>query len=471
MRASIVGECESVATELAAGALGDRRLDARRDRLIERLTAHPDRGFPALCDDDAEVEALYRFLRNPRVSPERLLAPHVAATEGRCAAAGEVWVVHDTTDMVFAGEGPRAGLTRLPGGRHGFVVHATLAVAADGTRAPLGVLRLHPWVRPTPRPGKRDADRFKAADKESLHWRHGVAAVRTALGGTSIVHVMDRAADSYELLADWVAHGDRFIVRLTHDRVVEDAGRLSAALAEVPTVCQRDVPLARRADRHRTLSDRTRHPARASRVATLRIAGRAVALHRPPHAPGPATLTVHVVVVEEVGAPTGTEPVRWWLATTEPIATAAHLLRIVDGYRARWLIEEYFKALKTGCAYEKRQLESLATLRIALALLAPIAWQLLRLRHVGRAAPEEAATTVVSPRQLHLLGTTKAGARLRTEPSVAQAVAALARLGGHLRHNGPPGWLVLHRGLQKLRDMELGWIAAMTETSTRTDQS
>ena len=343
MRASIVGECESVATELAAGELGDRRLDARRDRLIERLTAHPDRGFPALCDDDAEVEALYRFLRNPRVSPERLLAPHVAATEGRCAAAGEVWVVHDTTDMVFAGEGPRAGLTRLPGGRHGFVVHATLAVAADGTRAPLGVLRLHPWVRPTPRPGKRDADRFKAADKESLHWRHGVAAVRTALGGTSIVHVMDRAADSYELLADWVAHGDRFIVRLTHDRVVEDAGRLSAALAEVPTVCQRDVPLARRADRHRTLSDRTRHPARASRVATLRIAGRAVALHRPPHAPGPATLTVHVVVVEEVGAPTGTEPVRWWLATTEPIATAAHLLRIVDGYRARWLIRNISK--------------------------------------------------------------------------------------------------------------------------------
>jgi Transposase DNA-binding/Transposase DDE domain len=450
----------SIRDELAAGGLGDRRLEARRDRLVARLEAHPDRGFPALCDDDAEVEALYRFLRNPRVSAEALLAPHVAATQARCATAGEVLVVHDTTDMVFPGDGPRTGLTRLPGGRHGFVVHAALAVAADGTRAPLGVLRLHPWVRRPPGPGKRDADRFKAPDKESLAWRDGVADVRAALGGARVVHVMDRGADSYELLAAWVAQRDRFIVRLTHDRLVADAPRLSTVLATAPTVCQREVPLARRSDRHRTLSDRTRHPARAGRLATLRIAGRAVTLRRPRPAPGPATLTVHVVVVEEVAAPVEVEPVSWWLATTEPIDTADQLLRIVDAYRTRWLIEEYFKALKTGCAYEKRQLESLQTLLIALALLAPIAWRLLALRYVARAHPDHAATTVLSRRQVHLLATTKAGAALRRAPSVAHALAAVARLGGHLPHNGPPGWFVLHRGFQKLRDMELGWIAA-----------
>ena len=259
-------------------------------------------------------------------------------------------------------------------------------------------------------------------------------------------------------------------MRLTHDRVVEDAGRLSAALAEAPTVCQRDVPFARRSDRHRTLSDRTRHPARDGRVATLRSPAGRWTLHRPPHAPGPATLTVHVVVVEEVEAPTGTEPVRWWLATTEPIDTAAHLLRIVDAYRTRWLIEEYFKALKTGCAYEKRQLESSQPYGSRWRC-----WRRLRGSSSGSASRARRARGGGDDRgvasALHLLGTTKAGARLRTEPSVAQAVAALARLGGHLRQNGPPGWLVLHRGFQKLRDMELGWIAAMTETSTRTDQS
>jgi hypothetical protein len=465
MAERVVGASEakrgrSIRDELAAGPLGDRRLDARRDRLIERLEAHPDRGFPALCEDDAEVEALYRFLRNPRVSAARLLAPHIAATQARCAEAGPVLVVHDTTDMVFPGEGTRAGLTRLPGGRHGFVVHAALAVAADGTRTPLGVLRLQPWVRGAPVPGKRDRDRYKAPTKESFEWRHAVADVRTALGGAQVVHVMDRGADSYELLADWVAQQDRFIVRLTHDRVVDEATRLSTALARAPTVCQRDVPLARRSDRHRTLSDRTRHPARDGRLATLRIAGQTVTVRRPTHASGPATLAVHVVLVEEVDAPASVEPVRWWLATSEPIDTADQLLRIVDAYRTRWVIEEYFKALKTGCAYEKRQLESLQTLLIALALLAPIAWRLLALRSVARAHPDHAATTVLSRRQVHLLGTTKAGALLRATPSVALALAALARLGGHLRQNGPPGWLVLHRGFQKLRDMELGWVAA-----------
>ena len=36
--------------------------------------------------------------------------------------------------------------------------------------------------------------------------------------------------------------------------------------------------------------------------------------------------------------------------TTEPIDTVEQVLRIVDWYRARWVIEEFFKALKTGCA-------------------------------------------------------------------------------------------------------------------------
>jgi hypothetical protein len=38
----------------------------------------------------------------------------------------------------------------------------------------------------------------------------------------------------------------------------------------------------------------------------------------------------------------------------------------------------------------------------------------------------------------------------------------LARLGGHLRQNGPPGWLTLGRGFRNFCEIERGWIAAMT---------
>ena len=109
---AVMADCGSVVNELAAGRLGDQRLDERRDRVLAVLEQQPDRGFPDACGNVAEVEAFYRFLRNPRVSLEAVVAPHVAATHARCAAIGEVLVLHDTTDMVFAGEATRPGLTR-----------------------------------------------------------------------------------------------------------------------------------------------------------------------------------------------------------------------------------------------------------------------------------------------------------------------------------------------------------------------
>jgi hypothetical protein len=182
----------------------------------------------------------------------------------------------------------------------------------------------------------------------------------------------------------------------------------------------------------------------------------------------PPSLTVHVVDVWEATPPAGEEPVTWRLMTTEPIDTVTQILQIVDWYRARWVIEEYFKALKTGCAYEKRQLESLDTLLVALALLAPIAWQLLLFRHLARHAPTAPATAVLSRQQLRVLRAAPQAVALSAAPTLEDALRAVARLGGHLRQNGPPGWLVLGRGMQKLRWMEAGWAAAKT---MRCDQS
>ena len=109
----VVAARRSLVEEMAGGELGDRRLHERRDRLVAVLEQHPDTGFPDACADDAEVEALYRFLRNPRISLSALIEPHIVATHARCAALGEVYVIHDTTDMVFAGEGVRSGLAPL----------------------------------------------------------------------------------------------------------------------------------------------------------------------------------------------------------------------------------------------------------------------------------------------------------------------------------------------------------------------
>lgn len=466
---SSVAVRSSLVAEMATGELGDQRLNERRDRLMTILEQHPDTAFPEACADDAEVEALYRFLRNRRVSLETLIEPHVVATQARCSALGEVLVIHDTTDMVFAGEGARQGLAALGKGRQGFWVHAALAVSADGLRAPLGVLSLVPFVRKLQVPGtrKNERARFEDPDKESRCWRDGIAAVRTRCGDAiETIHVMDRGADSYELFAAMIAQGDRFVVRLTHDRrvVTDDGpGTLHAATARAPVLCEQQVTVAPRRAGNRPLQARKKHPARDGRVATLQYAAQRLTLQRPQapqYAHLPPALAVQVVAVSEIAPPPGEEPIEWRLITTDPADTVDRVRRIVEWYRTRWMIEEFFKALKTGCAYEKRQLESLATLLVALALLAPIAWQLLLLRHLARLAPDGVATAVLSPRQLQVLHAAPAGARLGVTPTLRAALLAIARLGGHLKQNGDPGWLVLGRGMQKLLWMETGWVAA-----------
>ena len=177
-----------------------------------------------------------------------------------------------------------------------------------------------------------------------------------------------------------------------------------------------------------------------------------------------AELDVNVVHVIERDPPLGCEPVEWFLLTNQSIDTDELVLRVVDEYRTRWGIEEFFKALKTGCGYEKRQHESKHALLNALAISLPIAWALLLLRSASRDARtrDQPATEVFNPRQIEILRRKSQG-KLGPAPTVREAVLALARLfGGLLRGNGDPGWLVLARAYESLLLVELGWRLATT---------
>lgn len=458
----------SLREEMAASDLGDARLNARRNQLIAVLEQSPDKGFPEACTTDADTEALYRFLRNRRVSLPAVLEAHLAATATRCRALGEVLVIHDTSEMAFACEQPRRGLTPLGAHRQGFWWHTALAVSAEGLRAPLGLLTAATITRtPTAAPRVPWRERFRDAQKESRRWADGVDAVRRRLGNTAhAIHVMDREGDSYELLAALTGAHDRWIIRLHYDRLVTAAGgaaltRLSELRATLPVRGTEEVTVTPRRRENRV--QRLTFPAREGRVATVSFAAAQVTVRCPPdhrRSPLPATVTANVIFAWEPAPPPGEAPVEWWLLTSEPIETAEQLQQIVTWYRTRWLIEEFFKCVKTGCAYEKRQLESLDTLLIALALLAPVAWQLLVLRHLARELPDGAATIALTRRQIALLRASPRGTCLSPTPSLHEALRVLARLGGHLRQNGEPGWLVLARGMQTLRCMEAGWAAA-----------
>jgi hypothetical protein len=143
---------------------------------------------------------LYRFLNNDEVTFEAVHAPHAAQTRLRCQAQDRVLVLHDTTVLRFNGE--REGLGRIhdDGAARGFRLHTSLAVTPN--RMPLGVLRAETWARTSP--PHRDLNRRHLRanpQRESLRWGRAVRACEQCLGSGSVVHVMDREGDNYDLLS------------------------------------------------------------------------------------------------------------------------------------------------------------------------------------------------------------------------------------------------------------------------------
>jgi hypothetical protein len=448
-----------LATEMSGAEFGDARLSRRLRKVVEAVQVAPDQSFPSLFDD-GQLEGAYRFFNNEAVTPEAILQPHVTATVGRMAAERVALVVHDTSTMSFDPDGARRGLGRVRSAGQAFFAHVSLALSGDGTRMPLGVVALSHHVRTGAQ--KKKAKAKDNPDNERSRWGRQVKAVASCgVDRARVVHLMDREADDFALFAQLVGAGDRFVIRVAHNRLlaenVDGFQKLAQAVTEIQSVAEREVPLSRRPVGHRSPQQRRIHPAREGRLAKLAFGATTVVLRRPSPQPKALveTLSVNVVRVWEIDAPKGEAPVEWVLLTTEPISSAEQLLQVVDWYRARWVIEEFFKALKTGCAYDSRQLETLDGLVNVLATFLPVAWRLLLMRTQVRTAPEAKATTVL-PKAMVAVLRVVTRIKIPAQPTARDALLAVAALGGHQKNNGAPGWLTLSRGYEKLRTLTEG---------------
>jgi len=454
--------------------LGDARLDSRAALIFKDWSAAPEASFPTIANGSAAMQGLYGFIENDSVDYRDLLEAHFSKTVQRIRDHGEpiVLVIHDTTTFTFPGEVHRDGLGFITATKQGFHGHFSLAVSGDGTRCPLGVLGLSihsPPQRDNEKRKKRSAKERAADAQRDTRWIDGALETGERLRGVAIpVHIMDRAGDGYEIMATLTAHNQRFVIRGNFDRLVLtelegdlQLNKLRAIVERAVPVTAREVQLSRR--RASTLPDANKkHAPRDARTAKLVFATARVRLRKTKYLEEalPDTIDVNVVHVREVDVPEGVEGVDWLLLTTEPIATEQDILRVVDCYRARWTIEEFFKAIKTGCSYERRQLESAHALLVALALCIPIAWQLLAVRHQSRHKPDRPASHVMDAERLALLiAITKDRTLLSPSPTVKEVCYAIAALGGHIRYNGPPGWRTLRDGIERLVLAELGWKA------------
>jgi Transposase Tn5 dimerisation domain len=139
----------------------------------------------------------------------------------------------------------------------------------------------------------------------------------------------------------------------------------------------------------------------------------------------------------------------WVLFTTVPVTDAASARERIEWYRLRWVVEEYHKALKTGCTREQRQLHSAQGLRALLGFLAIVAVRLLQLRTIARTAPDTPATQVVEPEFVETMVRFRGGSADRM--TAGQFWRAVAGWGGFLgrKGDGDPGWQTLWRAWQR----------------------
>ena len=437
--------------------LGDARLNDRLLTISEALQERPSESFPKSFADDAGTEAFYRFLANDRVEWRVLFDAHADATRQRVQNQRRVLAVHDTTLCQFSGTQKRSGCFRTSSKRSGFMAHTCLAVSADGRRQPFGLLDMVPVVRL--KGEEAEASPGVTYDVESERWLDLVVTTEDEKPkGVELVHIMDSEGDAFPLLAHMVQLDAFFVVRLCQNRLVltwAGVERLDDIVPDATLRLERTVKLSRR-QASSTSRKRPRNAARDERKTVLEVRTTSANLLRPAGSDAYlAGIHLNIVHVVERDPPEDEEPVSWVLATTLPLNTTEEVEAVVDAYRARWLIEEWFKALKTGCAYEKRQLESLDALLTVFALMAPTATRLLDLRWVGRNEPDRPASEVMTPAELRLLRLLEKKKR-RVFPKKATAgdvLLAIARLGGFLKSNKVAGWQVLGRGFEDFSKM------------------
>lgn len=466
---------QDVVAEFDTVVVPDKRLAQRMRSFVECAWRDPSASLPDMLQSAAQLEGAYRLMNNQRVTSQMVHKAHQCRTVERAREVGCVAVVHDTSDIETPYADP-SDVGYLPTGRPGYRAHFSLALSVEPNRParPLGVLSVQADFqskRPQPQGTKKKRPKRQALvhsqDKAYLRWERGVQASAQALEGcASVVHIGDREADSYALFWTVVQLGHDFVFRIRNDRrarvdeddaVQDEWSLLSEIASEMQGAFECMVPLSKRGDKGIVARAKT-HPPREARCARLQYSAVPVELRRPHYLPAalPETLSLTMVRAWEPSPPDGEKPVEWLLLTTETCQTGAEVMRVVDLYRSRWMIEEFFKALKTGCSLEDRQFESKHALLNLLAFFLPIAVHLLWLRMCARDSPDLPATEIFTPLQLTVLRH-RSHRKMPENPTALQALWALAGIGGHIANNGWPGWQVLGRAFVKFCEAVAVW--------------
>lgn len=443
--------------QFGAVELGDVRRRRRAVVLAGQMARHPAASLPDQAGGWSATKAGYRLFDRAEVTFEALQSPHWQMTRQAASACGVVLMIEDTTELDFTPHRNAAGLGPIgDGGGCGLLLHSTLAVDPEGAGRVLGLAYQMVFCRRAT-PEHETRTQRKQRRRESQIWPQSVEQVGACVSGAQWVHVCDRYADNFEMFAACRREQVDFLIRVAQDRRVAP-GHQAAEPSEHLLQWARSLPAAGR----RELAVRSR-PQRQARRTRLSVAFAPLTVFPPWLDRDSSTpLRCWVVRVWEASPPAEEEPIEWVLLTSVPVEEFERALTMSHWYSLRWLVEEYHKCLKTGCAVEKRQLQHADRLEACIGMLALVAVRLLQLKLRAKADPDCPALEAGSADHVRVLAAYRR--RSAENWTVHEFWREVAKLGGFLarKSDGDPGWQTLWRGWQKLDLMTLG--ASLTQT-------
>ena len=434
---------------------GDVRRTRRAVTVARQRAEHPDGSTPDQAEDGSDLKAMYRLFDAEEATFTALATPHWIRP--RSLARGTVLLIGDTTETDFGIRRAVAGLGPTGEGYGlGFFRHSSMMVAA-GRDEILGLAGQELFDRqPVPKPENSYQKRQRS--RESEVWGRVVELVGPPAEGVRFVHVFDRGADNLDVFCHCRAQRTDGVIRAAQwHRVVEESH----------VVEQADIAPTDERGGSQRLSLRaalTRRPlsgtyalsvgATQDHAARMQVRFARVTIRRPKRRTKSQRqidfqeLTQGVVETRAVNPPQGVQPRHWVLWTSLPVMSFDEAWRILEYDARRWRIEEFPKAIKTGCRLEARPFMEAHRLEAVARFTCLLAVRRLPLKTVATTTPDLPAERVVPQIWRKMLG----ALRKRKRTTARDFFRHLAGLGGFLmrKRDGNPGWITLWRGLDKL---------------------
>jgi hypothetical protein len=381
-------------TELATINLGDKRLNKRAVKLLDRLGGKPTETIPSACKGWSETKAAYRFFNHKNVTSYEILKPHKEATLKRIEQHDTVLLIQDTTQLNYSGQKEKSGIGPLNRDNHnGILLHPTIAVTEDGIC--LGVVDGFHWHRKELHHKSRDEKnrmnlKTPITQKESYRWINGYKIANELANqapDTQIVSIADREGDIYDLYYESIVqtnkHRAEWLVRAAKSRPLlnkngkRKANNLWESVRLEKVCCYVEFEMPARKNR-------------AARKVKQAIRVKKVILHPPTGRRGKlrcGPVEVNALIATELFPPKGEKPIEWFFITSLPIDSANSAKLILQYYLCRWQIEIFFRIYKSGCQVEKLQLTSADRMGPCLMLYLIVAWRILYMTLVARHQP------------------------------------------------------------------------------------